>query len=388
MENNDNLIGVLATLFRYKRPILWATLATAVGTALISFLFLDNYYKSTTTFYPLSSDVFKPEQMFGQSTKDMDYYGGEEDVDRLITIAQSGELYEFLIKKYDLYRHYKIDTTSELAAFKVREALEGLYEVKKTKHNAIEISVEDKDRHLAAEMTNAARNKVDEIAQRLIREIQANLISAYKTSFIEKEKTLLGIGDSLMLMRQNYGVIDPETQTEAVTKVSVEAQSNYTRSKAKLDMLKNNPSVSKDTIALLQATLKGYEEEAKSNDVMMKKYNAGYNSVSVLKQIYEQERNQIGRDKQRYTQLKVAYETKIQALKLFETGAVPVMKSRPKRSIMVISATLIVFVMSVIGALLMDNYREVNWHEIKSISANGAPKPTKKTAIGFVKKDI
>ena len=124
MENNDNLIGVLVTLFRYKRPILWATLATAVGTALISFLFLDNYYKSTTTFYPLSSDVFKPEQMFGSSQKDMEYYGREEDVDRLLTIAQSGELYDFLIKKFNLYQHYKIDTTSEQAAFKVREALE------------------------------------------------------------------------------------------------------------------------------------------------------------------------------------------------------------------------------------------------------------------------
>ncbi len=388
MENNDNLVGVLVTLFRYKRPILWATLATAVGTALISFLFLDNYYKSTTTFYPLSSDVFKPEQMFGSSQKDMEYYGGEEDVDRLLTIAQSGELYDFLIKKYNLYQHYKIDTTNEQAAFKVREALEGLYEVKKTKHNAIEISVEDKDRRLAAEMANAARDKVDEIAQRLVREIQANLIRAYETSFIEKDKLLNSVGDSLMLLRESYGVIDPETQTEAVTKVSVEAQGNYIRSKAKLDMLKNNPSVSKDTIALLQATLKGYEEETKNNEVMMKKYNAGYNSVSVLKQIYEQERNQISKDKQRYTQLKVAFETQVQALKLFETAAVPVVKSRPKRSILVISATLIVFILSLIGALLMDNYREVNWNEIKSASANGSTKARKKTAIGFIKKDI
>lgn len=387
MENNDNLVGVLVTLFRYKKPILWATLATAVGTALISFLFLDNYYKSTTTFYPLSSDVFKPEQMFGSSQKDMEYYGGEEDVDRLITIAQSGELYDFLIKKYDLYRHYKIDTTSELAAFKVREAIEGLYEVKKTKHNAIEISVEDKDRRLAADMANAARDKVDEIAQRLVREIQANLIRAYETSFIEKDRVLHGVGDSLMLLRESYGVIDPEKQTEAVTKVSVEAKGNYVRSKAKLDMLKGNPSVSKDTIALLQATLKGYEEEAKNNDVMMKKYNEGYNSVSVLKQIYEQERNQIGRDKQRYTQLKVAFETKVQALKLFETAAVPVVKSRPKRSILVISATLIVFILSLIGALLIDNYSAVNWNEIKSASANGATKARKNAVIGFSKKN-
>jgi tyrosine-protein kinase Etk/Wzc len=388
MENNDNLIGVLVTLFRYKRPIMWATLATALGTVLISFLLLDNYYKSSTIFYPLSSDVFKPEQMFGSSQKDMEYYGREEDVDRLLTIAQSGELYEFLIKKYDLYSHYKIDTANEQAAFKVREALEGLYNVKKTKYNAIEISVEDKDRRLAADMSNAARDKVDEIAQRLVREIQANLLRAYETSFIQKDKILHDIGDSLTLMRQNYGVIDPEKQTEAVTKVSVEAHGNYVRSKAKLDMLKGNPSVSKDTLGQLEATLKGYEEESKSNELVMQKYNAGYNTVSVLKEIYERERDQIGRDKQRYTQLKVAFETKIQALKLVESAAIPVVKSRPKRSILVLSATLIVFVLSIIGALLIDNYRDVDWDKIRAASQNGVPKESKKSSrIGFFKKN-
>ena len=390
MDNKDNLMGVLVTLFRYKKQILWATLATAVGTALISFIFLDNYYKSTTTFYPLSSDVFKPEQMFGLSTKDMDYYGGENDVDRLLTIAQSGELYDFLIKKYDLYKHYKIDTTSEQAPFKVREALEGLYGVKKTKFNAIEISVEDKDRRLAADMTNAARDKVDEIAQRLVREIQANLIRAYETSFLEKDKTLRGIGDTLMIMRNNYGVIDPEKQTEAVTKVSVEAQGNYIRSKAKLEALRNNPSVSKDTIVLLEATLKSYEEESKYNATMMKKYNEGYNGVSQLKQLYEQERNQIGRDQQRYSQLKVAFHTQIQALKLVESGAVPIVKSRPKRSILVLSATLIVFVLSIIGAMLIDSYRDVNWDDIKKAAESGEPKESKNkrtSRIGFFKKN-
>jgi tyrosine-protein kinase Etk/Wzc len=387
MENKDNLIGVLVTLFRYKRQIMWVTLATAVGTALISFLFLDNYYKSTTTFYPLSPDVFKPEQMFGQSTKDMDYYGGETDVDRLLTIAQSGELYDFLIKKYNLYQHYKIDTSGEQAPFKVREALEGLYSVKKTKFNAIEISVEDKDRRFAADMTNAARDKVDEIAQRLVREVQANLIHAYETSFAEKGKTLLNLGDTLMRMRNSYGVIDPEKQTEAVTKVSVEAQGNYIRSKARLDALKTNPSVSKDTIVLLEAMLKGYEEESKNNVIVMKKYNEGYNGVSQMKQLYEQERNQIGRDQQRYSQLKVAFQTQIQALKIFEVGAIPIVKSRPKRSILVLSATLIALVLSVIGALLMDSYRDVDWNQIKEASSNGAEQERKSTRIGFFKKN-
>jgi tyrosine-protein kinase Etk/Wzc len=364
MANKDNLLSVVGTLFRYRRPILWATCATAIGSLLISVFLLDNVYKATTSFYPLSADVFKPEQMFGTSNKDMEYFGEEADVDRLLTIGQSGDMYNFLIQKFNLYKHYKIDTTSERAPIKVREALEKLYAVKKTKTNSIEVSVEDKDRVLAATMANAARDKIDEIAQRIVREVQWNQIRGFETNFLQKEKGMRILGDTLSVMRELYGVIDPENQTESVTKVSVEAQGNYTRSKARLEAMKNLGSVSQDTLAMLGATVKGYEEELKQSVIMMKKYNAGFNNVSVMKELYEQERNQLGRDKQRYLQLKVAYETPTQALKTVEIASVPIDKSRPKRSIIILSSMLIVFVLMVVGALIADNYRDVDWSEV------------------------
>lgn len=381
MANKDNLISVVGTLLRYRRPILRATILTAIGTMLITFFFLDNMYKATTTFYPLSSDVFKPEQMFGTSTKDMDYFGTEDDVDRLLTIGQSGDMYNFLIKKFDLYKHYKIDTTSERAPIKVREALERLYEVKKTKTNAIEVSVEDKDRVLAAEMANAARDKIDEIAQRIVREVQLNQIKGFEESFLQKEKLMSVLGDTLSMMRDRYGVIDPENQTETVTKSSVEAQSNFTRSKARFEALKGLGSISADTLALQGATVKGYEEELKQSVEMLKKYNLGFNKVSLMKELYEQERNQLGRDKQRYLQLKVAYATPTQALKTVEAAAVPIDKSRPKRSIIVLSTTLIAFVLLFIGALLADNYRDVDWSEL--MGTENEATEDKKKGIGF-----
>ncbi len=381
MANKDNLISVVGTLLRYRRPILWGTILTAIGTMLITYFLLDNMYKATTTFYPLSSDVFKPEQMFGISTKDMDYFGAENDVDRLLTIGQSGDMYNFLIKKFDLYKHYKIDTTSERAPIKVREALEKLYAVKKTKTNAIEVSVEDKDRVLAAEMANAARDKIDEIAQRIVREVQMNQIRGFEESFLQKERLMSVIGDTLSMMRERYGVIDPQNQTESVTKSSVEARSNFTRSRAKFEAMKGISSLSQDTLAMQGATVKGYEEELKENIEMMKRYNLGFNKVSLMKEMYEQERNQLGRDKQRYLQLKVTYATRIQALKTIESASVPIDKSRPKRMIITLSVTLIAFVLLFIGALLADNYRDVDWSEIMG-SENGTVENSKK-GIGF-----
>jgi tyrosine-protein kinase Etk/Wzc len=364
MENKDNLLGVIATIFKWKKQILTIVLIATLGTALISFLVLKNYFQSTTTFYVASPDIFKPEQMFGNSTKDMDFYGTANDLDRVMTIAESGELYDFLIKKFDLNRHYDIDTTDEKAPFKVREKLEKLYNVKKTKFDAIELSVEDTDRKLATEMANAAREKVDEISQRLIRQSQENLMKAYEQSSIEKEKVLAGIGDTLQKLRQNFGVIDPEKQTEAVTKTAVESEANYARSKAKFESLRKMPNVSQDTLSQLESSVKGYEEEMKSNNNMLKKYNQGFNSVSALKEFYERERDQIGRDRQRALQLRIAYNTKISALIIVENAKVPIVKSRPKRTVIILSAALIALIFSVLAVLLIDNYKDVNWNEL------------------------
>ena len=364
MENKDNLLGVLATLFKWKRQILTVILLAGVGTAAISFLFLNDYYKATTIFYVASPDLFKPEQMFGTSNKDMDYYGTDGDVDRVLTIAQSNELYDFLIKTFDLYKHYDISTTNAKAPFKVREHLMELYEVKKTKFDAIELSVEDTDKAFASQMANAARDKIDEITQRLIRNSQLSLIKAYESNFIEKEKTLFSIDDTLMRLRQNYGVIDPEHQTEAVTKSAVEAEDNYIRNKAKLDAMRKIEGISRDSISMLEATVKGYEEQTKSSTAKLKRYNEGYNSVLTMKNQYERENDQVNRDKQRYLQLRIAYSTKISAVSVIESADVPIVKSRPKRSIIIVSAMLIAFIFSIIGVLLADNYRDISWKEL------------------------
>jgi tyrosine-protein kinase Etk/Wzc len=364
MDNRDNLLGVLATLFKWKKQILKVILIAGIGTAAISFFFLDDYYRASTVFYVASPDLFKPEQMFGTSNKDMDYYGTDADLDRVLTIAESNELYDYLIKAFNLYKHYDIDSTKQKAPFKVREHLQKLYEVKKTKFGAVELSVEDINKEFAAQMANSAREKIDEITQRLIRNSQLGLINAYESSFVEKEKALLGINETLTRLRQNSGVIDPEQQTEAITKSAVEAEVNYTRSKAKLEALRKMQNISKDTIGFLEATVKGYEEEVKHSNAQLKRYNDGYNGVVDMKNQYEKESEQVSKDKQRYLQLRIAYSTKISAISVFETAAIPIVKERPRRIVIIASAMLIAFIFSVVGVLLADNYKDVSWKEL------------------------
>ena len=365
MDGRDDLIGVMSVLYKWRKQI-GLLLATVIGVvSVISFLFLYTYYKSTTVFYVNSTDIFKPEQMFGTSTKDMDYIGTSNDIDRILSIAESEPLKDFLIKKFDLYKHYDVDSTKLKAPYRVLEELDDRYKVKKTKLDAIELSVEDVDRNWAANIANAAREQIDIIAQQMIKQNQFNLLKAYANGFVEKDKTLALLGDSLRTLRQLTGVIDPEKQTEAMTTAAMNAENSFIRTQAKYNSLKNNKEVvSRDSIAMTEATMRGFEEESKRNKEMMIKYNEGVNKVSLFKELYERERDQKTKDMQRYVQLQTTYNAPISALNVIETAKVPVVKSRPNRILMVLSSALAALLFSVFGVLLFDRYKSVKWSEV------------------------
>ena len=63
MEYKESLLGVLQTLFKWKKPILITTLIGAVGSIIIVLL-LPVYYQSETIFYAASPDLAMPERMF------------------------------------------------------------------------------------------------------------------------------------------------------------------------------------------------------------------------------------------------------------------------------------------------------------------------------------
>ncbi len=54
----------------------------------------------------------------------------------------------------------------------------------------------------------------------------------------------------------------------------------------------------------------------------------------------------------------------VPAVLLVESAQTPLIKSRPKRMFVVLSACMVVFFFAVIGVLILENYRDVNWREI------------------------
>jgi tyrosine-protein kinase Etk/Wzc len=370
MPQKENLLGVIQTFFKWKRPIAMVVAAAFVGSLLISLL-LSNYYKATTTFYAASQDLFKPDVIFGNSTRSMDFYGNGNDIDRILTVASSTEMKEFLIKKFYLYDHYDIDSTKEKAPIKVLERLTDLYNVQKTKFDAIELSIEDEDRTLASRMTNAAREHVNLMALAPIKGKQQELIDIYQTNIVAKETLLGSIVDSLIILRKRYGVYNVETQSELLSGIAAEAEANLAQKRAALTELLKSPNVVPDTIILLKATIRGLEEKLKSvnepnstSSFNLERFNAGMSIVEQLTGQQKELRAEILGYRERLLQLRAAQTSNISAIHLVESAQVPIEKSRPKRAFIVLGITLLAALFSLLWALIMDTYKDVNWREI------------------------
>ncbi len=362
-EKKDNLLEVIRTLFRWKRPIIGIVLAAGIGTAVIS-LFLPNYYKGVTVFLAVSPDQAKPEALYGDGQVLTEYYGNENDIDRILTIAQSGELLNFMIDSFDLYLHYDIDSTAKRASFKVRREFLDLYEVEKTKRDAIELTIEDQDRELAAQMTNTARRKIGQIARRLIREGQQRTIQSYEDNISNKEALLNTLGDSLIAKRRRYGIYNIDGQSEALTTQVSEAEALLINNQARLQALKESPSVPRDTIIQLQAKVRGLEKSYENLTQRVEKFNDGMAEVGTYDRQYIEANATLSEDKERLKQTLSVYNADIPSIVVVEEAEIPLIKSRPKRSLIVIGAAFVAFLFSIIGVLVVDTYRDIDWKAI------------------------
>lgn len=363
MEYKESLLGVLQTLFKWKKPILFTTAFGAAGSVIISLL-LPVYYESSTTFYAASPDLAMPERMFGVTNEAMEYYGEDADIDRIMTIANSNELADYLISTFNLYEHYDIDSTNAKAPYYVRLKLSKLYKVQKTKYDAIQLSVEDRDKETAAAIANAARLKIDEIAQRLIKASQTELLRTYESNIQEKEGQLKELNDSLRVLRSTYGVYNTETQSELLATLLAEAEAKMTNSVARLEVFQNIPGTPRDTISNLKASVQGAQKEAAGLQEKLEKFNQGLATVQVLAQGHALASKQLGEDKERYKQIKSAQSSPFPAIHLVEEAPLPIIKSRPKRSMIVVAITALSFLFSAIGVLIIDTYKDVNWKSV------------------------
>lgn len=358
-----SLLDVLRTLFRWKTLILGATLVAAIGSIIIV-LVVPVYYESTTIFYAASPDQANPELLFGDNNVATEFFGNEDDIDRILTVAESAEVIDFLVDSFDLYTVYDIDRNSPRGKYSVRKTFLGHYEVKKNKRDAIMLTIEDRSPARAAAMAQAAREKINEIGQELLRESHQRAIATLEADIRAKEAQLLVLSDSLRHFRETYGIYNVESQSENLAEKEATTRSNLSNAQARLTAYQEMGGRYRDSVAILQVKIAGLEKQLSTVKEEMDRFNDGVGLALQYDRQHTQATFSLSADKEKHKQYLATTETDIDALILVEEAEVPVVKSRPFRGLVVALAVTITFFFICIGVLLFENYRDIDWRSV------------------------
>jgi len=362
MEQKDHLISLAAVLYKNRLRLLYIGIAAFVISAVIS-LTIPNRYQATTIFYPASEDMMKPEQLFGGSTSDLRFYGTDLEMDRLLAIAQSSAVLNYLIDEFDLSERYGIREGSRNWRSRLRKKLLKYYDVSKTRHDGLQLSIEDADPDVAAEMARRAREKISELATDVIKSAQGKMIATIESNIREKEDILGLIRDSLQILRQEYGIFSVETQAEQYSGMISKLESNLQRERVRFDQLSSNPRVPRDTIIYMEANLLGMEEQYRflrgEEDLEaptgLMRFNKGMGLVKVLQNRFERENNQLAFDKIRLKNYQAAYNSPFSSVFVIQEAEPPDEKSWPRRSLIVLGAVFGALFLSALGLLVVES---------------------------------
>src|SRR5699024_10563142 len=136
--------------------------------------------KAQTSFYAASQDLASPESIFGLSQTKTEYFGTNQDEDRIKAIARSRDMMEFLIDSFQLFDYYDIDPHGDRANYAMANKLKKRYKINQSENDAIHISFLDKSPELTAAIANAATEKLKALGINEIKASQYNMMEGYQ----------------------------------------------------------------------------------------------------------------------------------------------------------------------------------------------------------------
>jgi len=359
-----HLLGVLRSLWQWRKPIMTVTAAGTLLAIVISLL-LPEYYTAGTSFLTISPDQVSIDGVFGNNNSRVQFYGTGDDIDRLMSVSESDALVDYMVETFSLYKVYDIDSTKKKAPISVRKEFLGNYDVTKTARDAIELELADRDPERAAAMVRAAREKINEISLNLIRGTQTRSAEGLRSEVVNREQNLSDINRRLSELRKQYGIFNTNAQSEALAESATSLRSNLATVTAKLQAYrKRGGRGARDSITKLEIQLAGYRSAESDLDSQLVSLNKSIGPLDNLEEERRDLNDALSEDRIRLKQFETILRSEQRSLEVIEEAKVPVARSYPVRSLIVVGACIFSFIIAVVGALLIDSGRKYDWKAV------------------------
>lgn len=254
----------------WKKQFIVITLLAAGAAALFSSsLFIKPRYKSSATVYPANVVPFSE----------------ESTTEQILQMFQASRIREAVIEKFNLSKHYGIDTTAKEG----HAALIGMYQtfvsISKNQYESVDIEVTDTDPQMACDMVNEIVFQLDNKISSLHKQKSREVGGVLKKQLDIKKRQLDSLNGIMQELRVKYQILDYNIQAEEVTKGYAKAITSGRGVKEMDVMMRNLEEKGGDYYqakVAYDAVLLGYNQVRNDYDNVLKELNKNFTYTYVV----------------------------------------------------------------------------------------------------------
>jgi len=203
MESQFYQINILKLLNKWKIHLGAIVLLAAILGALFSSpIFITPMFKSYAVVYP--SNIAP--------------YSDESETEQMLQILQSSDIRDSVIRKFDLARHYKIDSSYKYFLSSMIWEYSQNVKVQKTPYEGINIEVMDKDPKIACDMVNAILTFYNKKVRQLHEMKFVEVVALYKRALDKEQNYIDSLKNSFINLSVTYGLLDYSNQSREIAR--------------------------------------------------------------------------------------------------------------------------------------------------------------------------
>lgn len=200
MSNNTprfDLVDIAKVLQKRSRFILLITLATTIVGAVLHFALPKKYEATTELFvanplYTDRSNIFR-----NRNAEFINYFGNEDDIDKVIAMAESDLARKTILDKQDLAKVYGLDTSKKEDRMKLAGIFKKGFKVTRTEYQGMRMSYTDKDPVIAANVANEAVAVTEAMYKDFYNQLKKNVVQSLNKKITETDSAINALSGTL-----------------------------------------------------------------------------------------------------------------------------------------------------------------------------------------------
>src|SRR6266496_1343014 len=190
------MLDLFDLFFRWWKQIFLLVIIAVIATAIIVF-FIPKKYLGVTTALPAPAYAADKAGVFSQNIQELySALGSPDDLDKVLGTAHLDTVYKAVAGQLNLAEHYNIKRDN-VSLQKAARLLKRSTRVIKTDYGELQVKVWDVDRDLAADMSNAIMEKLQQIHQDVQTANNTLMFSKINDEYAEKKAGYQKLLDSL-----------------------------------------------------------------------------------------------------------------------------------------------------------------------------------------------